>query len=241
MKHSHDSPIQPKETMNMRRVSSFAIFTAATLFAVGTPLMAQSPAQARQGPADPLGPAVVAFELTASRKFIDCLQDPNTLEQPSATVTVLRGALNDVLQLHLKHIKPGLAFDLFTVQRSPLLSDGNPDPNFKNFGLAWYQSDVKVGANGQGHVQIRTILLDDIFGFDPDGGVAPINTFHVGFWFDDPRDAAACGFDPTKPTPFNGSHKAGPNAMISVPDPTFNVGPLCSNPQIVGNTIACNP
>ncbi|HUC73862.1 MAG TPA: hypothetical protein VMS04_01140 [Vicinamibacterales bacterium] len=225
----------------MRRVSSFAFFGAASLFVAATPVLAQSPAQVRHGPADVLGPAVVSFELTANPKFIDCLQDPNTVEQPSATVTVLRGALNDALQLHLQHFKPGLAFDLFTVQRSQLLSDGKPDPNFKNFGFAWYQSDVEVGAKGQGHVQIRTILLDDIFGFDPDAGVLPINTFHVGFWFDDPQDAAACGFDPTKPTPFNGAHKAGPMAMISVPDPTFNVGPLCTNPQVVGNTIACNP
>jgi hypothetical protein len=143
--------------------------------------------------------------------------------------------------LRVKHIKPGLAFDLFTVQRSSFLNDGKIDPAFTNFGLAWYQSDVEIGRKGEGHVQIRTILLDDIFGFDPDANVLPINTFHVGFWFDNPQDAAACGFDPTKPTPFNGEHKAGPLAMISVPDQTFNVGPLCSNPQVSGGTIRCNP
>src|SRR5215471_12612784 len=134
----------------MRRVSSFAIVAAGTLFVAATPLLAQSPAQVRHGPVDVLGPAVVSFELTANPKFIDCLQDPNALEQPSATVTVLRGALNDALQLRLKHFKPGLAFDLFTVQRSQLLSDGKPDPNFKNFGFAWYQSDLEIGAQGQG-------------------------------------------------------------------------------------------
>ena len=44
-----------------------------------------------------------------------------------------------------------------------------------------------------------------------------MNTFHVGFWFNDPADAAACNFDVTKPTPFNGEHRAGPLAMISRP------------------------
>jgi hypothetical protein len=34
------------------------------------------------------------------------------------------------------------------------------------------------------------------------------NTFHMGFWFNDPNDAAPCGFDVTKPTPFNGEHRA---------------------------------
>ena len=39
----------------------------------------------------------------------------------------------------------------------------------------------------------------------------PINTFHVGFWFNNPNDAALCkNFEVTKPTPFNGEHQAGP-------------------------------
>ena len=66
---------------------------------------------------------------------------------------------------------------------------------------------------------IQTILLDQIFGVNLDQTPPnPINTFHVGFWFNNPDDAKGCGFDPTKPTPFNGEHRAGPLAMISVPD-----------------------
>ena len=57
--------------------------------------------------------------------------------------------------------------------------------------MAWYQSDIKIGKQtDDGHVQIKTILLDDIFGFDPDVRLAPTNTFHLGFWFDNP---AGCG------------------------------------------------
>jgi hypothetical protein len=68
----------------------------------------------------------------------------------------------------------------------------------------------------------------------------PINTFHLGFWFNNPADAEACGFDVTKPTPFNGEHNAGPLAMISVPDATTGLGPLCLNPD-ASQPSGCNP
>ena len=132
-------------------------------------------------------------------------------------------------------------FDLFTTQNSNLLSNGQPNPNFKNFGLAWYQSDVQADSNGNADVTIKTILLDQIFGFDPAVGLPPTNTFHVGFWFNNPQDAASCGFDPTKPTPFNGEHTAGPNAMMSVPNSQTNLGPLCTNPTDTSAGFVCNP
>jgi hypothetical protein len=171
----------------------------------------------------------VTFDLVANPKFAACLAQPG--RTPSAKVSVDHGELNDRLILKLKNIKPGLAFDLFMVQRSSLKADGTPDTAFSNFGLAWYQSDVKADEGGESVVQIKTILLDQIFGFDPDAGLQPLNTFHVGFWFNDPKDAAACGFDVNKPTPFNGEHKAGPLAMISLPNASSGLGPLCTNPD----------
>src|ERR1700760_375433 len=190
----------------------------------------------------------ISFDLVANPKFVDCLRK-SSYEEPRARATVIRGKLNDTLILDLDGFKPGLAFDLFTVQRSPFLSDKTPDPNFKNvfkgsFGLAWYQSDIQIGnRTDDGHVRIKTILLDQIFGFDPDVALPPTNTFPVGFWFNNPQDAAACGFpanDPTKFTPFNGEHKAGPLAMISVPDPSTKLGPLCTDPD-ASHPGACNP
>ncbi len=159
---------------------------------------------------------------------------------------MIRGKLNDTLILDLDGIRPELAFDLFTVQRSPLLADGTKDPAFTNvfngsFGLAWYQSDIQVQHSGNGHVRIQTILLDQIFGFDPDVRLAPTNTFHVGFWFNDPNAAKDCGFDPTKPKPFNGEHKSGPVAMISLPDAKTGLGPLCTNPDFSTDPISCKP
>ena len=181
--------------------------------------------------------------VVANAKLLPCLaadaDDPRKL--PTARVQVERGELNDTLHLHLRNIKPDLNFDLFTVQRSNKLADGAADPTFKNFGLAWYQTDVHADDDGNADVSIKTILLDQIFGFDPDVALAPTNTFHVGFWFNDPADAAACGFDVTHPTPFNGEHHAGPLAMISLPDAATNLGPLCANPDLSSSPIHCNP
>jgi hypothetical protein len=182
------------------------------------------------------------FDLAIEKKVADCFSAHDGYD-PTAHVTVQRGQLNDVLILHAEHLKPNLAFDMFTIQNSNLLADGSADPNFKNFGLAWYQSDIQADSNGKADVTIKTILLDQIFGFDPAVGLSPTNTFHLGFWFNNPNDAAACGFDPRKPTPFNGEHKAGPAAMISLPDATTNLGPLCTNPFELGanGPFVCHP
>ena len=174
----------------------------------------------------------VKFDLHVNPAFKKCVGD-----DPQASVRVVRGDLNDRLLIEFSGIHPNLAFDLFTVQRSSLNFNGNPAASFNgSFGQAWYQTDLQADENGNGRAVIQTILLDQIFGFDADkladgtSRLPPTNTFHVGFWFNDPKDAAACGFDVTKPTPFNGEHKAGPLAMISVPVLPANLGPLCTSP-----------
>jgi hypothetical protein len=75
----------------------------------------------------------------------------------------------------------------------------------------------------------------------------------MGFWFNNPQDATACGFDASKPTPFNGEHRAGPLAMISLPIEPANLGPLCTSPTGISSAedsgldpndstkFACNP
>jgi hypothetical protein len=185
----------------------------------------------------------VKFDLKPNPKFLPCLaqypDDPNT--QPVVHVDVVRGELNDGLFLRARNIKPNLQFDMFTVEHSALSADGTPDPRFTNFGLAWYQSDLQANDDGTMRVSIRTILLDQIFGFDPTVTLPPTGTFEVGFWFNDPNDAAACGFDPSKPTPFNGEHKAGPLAMITVPDAATGLGPLCTKPDTSVVPARCSP
>ena len=142
-------------------------------------------------------PDEIRFDLFPSKALLPCIA--NGHDTPTAHVKVERENLNDELTLTFDGLKPGLKFDLFTVQRSNQLANGEPDPAFNgSFGLAWYQSDVQVGEGSSDHdagrVTIQTILLDQIFGFDPDVSLAPTNTFHVGFWFNNPADAVPCGF-----------------------------------------------
>ncbi len=179
----------------------------------------------------------IEFDLQPNPGVVGCLGTQGG-PTPTAHVKIVRGKQNDTLTITGQNIKPHLAFDMFTVQRSNLLSDGTVDPNFTNFGLAWYQSDLQTDGQGKFTAIIKTILLDQIFGFDPDAALTPLNTFHVGFWFNNPKSAQKCGFDPNKPTPFNGEHKAGPVAMITVPDANTKLGPLCTNP---GDGGTCNP
>jgi len=186
---------------------------------------------------------IVHLTFKPNPKFASCLaaNPGDATKAPSVEADVVRGNLNDGLFLRGKNVKPGLQFDLFTVENSSLLANGTPDPNFKTFGLAWYQSDLEAEKNGTMRATIRTILLDQIFGFDPTVTLPPTGTFEMGFWFNDPQDAVACGFDATKPTPFNGEHDAGPLAMITVPDATTGLGPLCTKPDTSVTPARCDP
>ncbi len=181
----------------------------------------------------------IAFRLTPQPQFVSCLTGPDG-QTPTASVIVQRGELNDVIILRAHHLRPNLGFDLFTTQNTNLLANGQVNPNFKNFGLAWYQTDVQADSNGDAEVAIKTILLDQIFGFDPAALLPPTHTFHVGFWFNKPGDAAAYGFNPANATPFNSEQHAGPNAMISLPNPVTNLGPLCTGPRKQGSTFVCS-
>jgi hypothetical protein len=200
------------------------------------------------GMAHAQAPKHADFMLSPNPAVLDCLAADG--QNVGASAHVKRGDLNDRLVLDVWGLKPNLAFDLFTVQRTSLSADGKPDPAFPgSFGQAWYQSDVQADSQGNARVTIQTILLDQIFGFDADKNadgtakLAPTNTFHLGFWFNNPDDASHC-VDTSKPTPFNGEHKAGPVAMISTPTAS-GLGPLCTSPTGAdpSNTSAlqCNP
>ncbi len=187
---------------------------------------------------------VVRFDLHPNPQFLRCLaQFPGDAQRaPSVEVTVVRGEQNDGLFLRGRNIKPGLAFDLFTVEHTNLAADATVDPAFRGaFGLASYQSDLAASDDGRIRAVIRTILLDEGFSLDPGAGLAPTGTFNVGFWFDDPNAAVDCGFNPLTPTPFNGEHKAGPLAMISTPDASTGLGPLCTHPDTSTTPARCSP
>ncbi len=178
-------------------------------------------------------PELARFSLFPAAKFLPCMAAPG--QTPTAIVSVVKGDPNDTMLVTTSGFKPGLKFDLFTVQRSNQQADGSPVAGFPGFGLAWYQSDLDANSSAT----VKTVLIDQIFGFDPDVALAPTNTFHVGFWFNSPADAAPCGFTGT--TPFNGEHNAGPLAFISRPNAATNLGPLCLNPDSSSSPARCNP
>jgi hypothetical protein len=182
-------------------------------------------------------PDNTVFRMFANPNTLACSANPNAdaAHQPTVLVAVNRGEENDTANLYLRNFRPHLAFDLFTIQNSNQLANGAPNRGTVNFGMAWYQSDIETNGVGSAHVQIKTILLDQIFGFDPAVGLGPTNTFHMGFWFNNPSD---CG---GAVTPFNGEHHAGPLAFITRPDATTNLGPLCVNPNESTSPVTCNP
>jgi hypothetical protein len=181
-----------------------------------------------------------SFSLFPNASFVNCMRK-NASTTPTANATVQRGAQNDTLTLKLAGFKPNLGFDLFTVQRSNQLASGTPNPSFTTFGMAWYQSDVETNSSGTATVTVKSILLDQIFGFDPDVSLAPTNTFHVGFWFDSVAEAQPCSATKLAPTPFNGEHHAGPVAFITRPNAKNGLGPLCTAPVKSGSTFSCKP
>jgi hypothetical protein len=217
-----------------RQLSRRSRRAAVAVAVVGTAVLTTA---AISGAADK--PDKTSFSLFANKVNLPCLSNPESSRAPTVEVNVDRGDENDTMTLRLRNFKPDLNFDLFTVEHSNQRADGNAVVPFANFGLAWYQSDIHVGHGGNATVKVKTILLDQIFGFDPAVGLVPTNTFHVGFWFNDPADAAACGFSGF--TPFNGEHHAGPLAFITRPDATTNLGPLCTDPTTAGTTTTCNP
>jgi len=189
-------------------------------------------------PTDP-----VRFQLHPNPAVVRCLaQYPDDEDRaPRVDVTVVKGEQNDGLFLRGRYIKPGLGFDMFLVEKSQLLADGTVDPLFTNFGLAIYVSDLATSERGRLRASIRAVLLNVAFGFDPASPLAPTPLHELGFWFDDPEDVASCGFNVAKPTPFNPKHAAGPVAMISVPDATTDLGPLCIDPDpTTSNPVRCS-
>src|SRR6185369_10328902 len=112
--------------VRIRHLSSLAIILVA---ASGTALAASSSTDK------------ITFQLFPNPAFVACLGAADG-KTPTVTVSVHRGLRNDHLRLVMKHFKPGIGLNLFTVERSNQQADGNPVANFPGFGFAWYQSEA---------------------------------------------------------------------------------------------------
>ena len=141
----------------------------------------------------------------------------NCLPNAAAKVRVVTHGQTETMTVNASGLPRNTGFDLFITQL----------PNAP-FGVSWYQSDLQSGSDGTAAVTVIGRFSVETFAVAPNTGVAPvvhpgidaatnppfapIHTFHVGFWFNSPTDAAAAGCAGTV-TPFNGEHNAGVQAM----------------------------
>jgi len=155
---------------------------------------------------------------------------------PNARGRVTINSLGNVEVMHVEAsgLPPKTEFDAFVIQL----------PN-SPFGLSWYQGDLTTDERGVGvadfvgRFSIETFIVAPGSGSAPvvhnngpfpDANVnpatAPVHTFHIGLWFGSPEAASAAGC-PATPTPFNGDHNAGIQALSTRNFPNDG-GPLRS-------------
>lgn len=143
-------------------------------------------------------------------------------------VTITSLGVVENMHVELSGLPKNTDFDLFVTQvpTSP-------------FGLAWYMGDIKTDGNGVGvgdftgrfstgtfTVALGSAPAPKVF---PDNATknpatAPIQMYHLGVWFDSPKDAANAGCA-SKVTPFNSTHHAGVQILNTSNYPATN-GPL---------------
>ncbi|SCG45841.1 hypothetical protein [Micromonospora humi] len=176
---------------------------------------------------NPAGADGRSFSFTMVRsqgaEAADCL--PNA----RAVVRVHPQGPNEILTIRAVGLPPRTNFDLFVLQV--------PDAPF---GVSWYQSDMRSNQHGLARATVVGRFNVETFAVAPGSqpapnthsGVdatvnpafAPIHTYHLGFWFNSPQEAVAAGC-PANPTPFNGDHTAGIQAMSTRNYPSL-AGPL---------------
>jgi len=133
-----------------------------------------------------------------------------------AQVTVQSQGPVEVMKVSAASLPRNTDFDFFVIQV----------PNTP-FGISWYQGDLE--SDGQGNAQgtfvgrfsIETFAVAPnvapapvVFPTDASKNPAfnPVQMYHLGLWFNSPRDAAAAHC-PGTVTPFNGEHNAGVQAL----------------------------
>jgi len=156
----------------------------------------------------------------------------NCLNGADAKVTIQSQGPVEVMKVSADHLPKNTDFDFFVIQV--------PDAKF---GISWYQGDLESNGAGQangtfiGRFSIETFAVapgvapaPQVFNSQPFPDAAqnpafnPVQMYHLGLWFNSPRDAATAGCGATV-TPFNGEHNAGVQALSTRNFPAQN-GPL---------------
>jgi hypothetical protein len=159
---------------------------------------------------------------------------PKVAPDAHGTVTVRSIGPVEIMKVDVGGLPPNTDFDLFVIQV----------PNAP-FGLSWYQGDIETDAEGNGsrefigRFSIETFIVApgiapapaDPFnepGSIPDAtqnpATNPVQTYHLGLWFNNPADVVKAG-GPNTITPFNGEHDAGVQVLNTSEFPETS-GPL---------------
>jgi hypothetical protein len=162
------------------------------------------------------------FDMNVSSGAKACL--PNA----SAEVHIRTLGPVEAMDIDTSGLPANTGFDLFVIQ----------DP-VAPFGLSWYQGDLETDANGHAHGHFlgrfsvesffvapgstsAPVVFDDDASTNP--AFAPIQTYHLGLWFNSPDDAKKAGCA-ANVTPFNGEHHAGIQVLNTAQFP-LDQGPL---------------
>jgi hypothetical protein len=160
---------------------------------------------------------------------------PTVAPNAKGTVSIHSIGPVEIMKVKVEGLPPNTDFDFFVIQV----------PNAP-FGLSWYQGDIQTDANGNGsrefigRFSIETFIVApgiapapaDPFtnepGSIPDAtqnpATNPVQTYHLGLWFNSPADVVKAG-GPNTITPFNGEHNAGIQVLNTSEFPANN-GPL---------------
>jgi hypothetical protein len=139
----------------------------------------------------------------------------------------------EIMNVTVWGLPPNTDFDFFVIQvpKAP-------------FGLSWYQGDIETNRFGVGferfvgRFNIETFIVAPGTAPAPTPHTAqpfpdassnpltpPVHTYHLGLWFNSPKDAEKAGGKPNVVTPFNGEHNAGVQVLNTSNFPDLQ-GPL---------------
>lgn len=191
--------------------SAAAVVAVCAALTIGVPASAETTTSDQPAAARPLTFSMVRSAATEAARCLGGARATVTIEPlgPVERMTIVATGL-----------PRNTDFDLFVIQ----LANGP-------FGLSWYQGDMDSDGNGVargvfvGRFNIETFIVAPDVGPAPvvhnrppfpdansNPKTAPVHTFHLGLWFNSPRDARAAGC-PNTVTPFNGDHTAGIQAL----------------------------
>ncbi len=151
------------------------------------------------------------------------------LPRATAAVSIRSTGPTETMRVIASGLPASKEFDLFVIQV----------PNAP-FGLSWYQGDLETDSHGRADGTFVGRFSTETFAVAPNVAPAPVlhagkdaasnpafkplHTFHLGLWFNSPRDAVAAGCSGAT-TPFNGDHTAGIQALSTRNFPAAR-GPL---------------